>query len=196
MFSSGCALVSGLDQLGTGPGADAGRDGSDVVADATADTGSGGDGSAQDAGNQSDSGSKDGGSAQDTGAPVDSGPDAQPYPVNTVFCGSYQQSCNTGAQTCCRVANNNYSCVAFMGACSGYPISCDDWKDCGGGAKVCCVDTMSGQTTAVSCQDQGSCNLGTQFVLCDPGAASPCPNAKKCTGPTPGGLSSNYKTCQ
>jgi hypothetical protein len=198
---SGCALISGLDQLGTGPGGNDSGPGTDGFSfDAPTDTGSSPDGTADTGplpdGQTPDSGSPDSGSPDsgkpDSGSPADSGPDTQPYPSG-VYCGSYQQLC-TGNQTCCK-SNNNYTCVG--GACGGLSVQCDDWKDCGGISKVCCADLFNNQVNAVSCQDQSSCVIGQQHQqLCDPGAATPCPQGKACNGAAPNGLSSNYKTCQ
>lgn len=186
---SGCALVSGLDQIGTGPGIDGGG------ADGPSSDAPGPDGGRTDSG-PADTGAGDANAdtkPPDSGQPDSGQPDSgSAYPPG-VYCGSYQLLCNT-LQTCCK-SGNMFSCGG--GACAALPIDCDDWKDCGGGAKVCCADLVSNQVVAVSCQDQSSCSIGVGHQqLCDPGAVTPCANNKQCNGPAPTGLSSNYKTCQ
>ena len=180
---AGCALVSGLSSLDV-----AGDGGPQPTVDGGADAG---DSSPVDAISPTDSATED--AKSDGGSFIEGGisPDGGPRPAG-VLCGSISLSCS-GSQTCCK-SSSSYQCV--NSACSNLPISCDDWADCGGGTKVCCVSLNLAQTavSAVACEDQTSC-VG-KAMLCDPAASNPCPNGLKCNGPPPIGLSSNYLTCK
>jgi hypothetical protein len=100
-------------------------------------------------------------------------PDASPS--KTIACGS--TSCDPTTSVCCHPQSGASSCKPSPGptksadGCS-HTLHCGDSSDCPGG-KICCG---RGDQVAV-CQDDG---IGCLNILCDPKAATPCPNEKSC----------------
>lgn len=88
-----------------------------------------------------------------------------------IACGA--SYCTVGTQVCCGASGSSPNCQS---SCSG-SLSCDDAADCTGG-KLCCISTSgsSGKLDGASCQSSCSSNN----YLCDPNAATPCPNNRQC----------------
>jgi hypothetical protein len=83
--------------------------------------------------------------------------------------------CTPSTQVCCDNGGGVYACGA-IGSCNT-SFACDDDKDCTVSGDICCANVNGGShVTSTQCEPETTCTQnGRNVVLCDPGAANPCP---------------------
>lgn len=186
---------------GPGDGGDASNDlGDHELSDAVATEGGGETGgesgtgldARSEGGSDAPGGNVDAPSGADRAGPPEAGTDAAPYVDPGIFCRS--SFCDPRYFACCVdvVATGNVTCITpamaagSCGAGNPTPYTCDDTLDCeaaGHAGDICCADVFAGYVYGASCAPIGNCgDAGSQAVVCDPQAPTPCPSGARCVG--------------
>ncbi len=104
--------------------------------------------------------------------------------------------CAIGTEDCC---SGNMQCQPLANSCSGVKIICDDTADCAATPGTICCASMNSQhhLTNVQCIAASSCTGGSNLILCDPNAPTPCASGTCMTFTRPPELATlNYYSCQ
>ena len=114
--------------------------------------------------------------AADAASSPDAGGVSEPKATASIVCGG--GSCVGNA--CCFERDAGTKTCAATCSSTGLPIPCDDAEDCTVG--LCCVniDTKTNFAARVTCRASCPYTSGVQTNLCDPNAATPCPNGGSC----------------